>query len=389
MATGYSPQIATDGLVFYYDTGNGKSYAGEPTTNLVDNANFSNGTTNWNGNQNVTLSVETINGTRLLKISSNQTTSTPGLKSANIPVTGNTTYTLTIRAYKNDSRTAHMYATGNGTGGADIVWSTSSLNGPNPITTELTTISRTFTTPSDMTYIQVGFLWALPLTTSEVYVEYIQLEQKPHATQFVNGTRSVTEGLKDLTKNSTIDLTNAGFDSNAQLNFDGTSDYASLGTVPLTAGASTYSIEAVFRADSIKTQVIWEQNSSGVIQHQRACLILLSGGTGGFNGQSNDFHFALPYSTGTWYHWVVTIDKNASSNPIKAYSNGVLVSEGDSNSGAANLNVGTHGAAVGYKLSSNGEYFDGEIKIVKVYNRALSAEEVQANYNAIKGRFGL
>jgi hypothetical protein len=34
-------------------------------------------------------------------------------------------------------------------------------------------------------------------------------------------------------------------------------------------------------------------------------------------------------------------------------------------------------------------YFDGSISIVSLYNKALSANEVQQNYNALKGRYGL
>ena len=230
-------------------------------------------------------------------------------------------------------------------------------------------------------------IWVKP--GYKCYVGFAQQEEHPFPTALTDGTRSATEGLKDLTGNSTIDLTNVSFDSNAQMTFDGTSDRATLGTVPLAAGASTYSIEAVFKADSAKTQVIWEQNSSGVTQHQRACMILISNGYGGFNGQSNDYHSAVPYSTGVWYHWIITIDKNASTNPIKIYVNGTLYSQGDSSAGASNLNVGTHGAAVGYKVNSNSEYFDGDIKFVKVYDRVLTAKEIKSNFNAIKGRFNI
>ena len=202
-------------------------------------------------------------------------------------------------------------------------------------------------------------------------------------------TRSATEGLKDLTGNSTIDLTNVSFDSDAQMTFDGTTDFASLGTVPLTAGASTYTIEAVFKANSYATQVIWEQNHGTVTQHRRACMILLSTGTGGFNGQSNDFQSAVSYSTGVWYHWVITVDKNASSNPIKVYVNGTLDSQGDTSAGASNLNVSTAGAAIGHKVNNGTESFNGDIKLVKVYNRVLTASEAKSNFNAIKGRFNI
>ena len=33
--------------------------------------------------------------------------------------------------------------------------------------------------------------------------------------------------------------------------------------------------------------------------------------------------------------------------------------------------------------------FNGKVSNVKIYNRALSSGEVQQNYNALKGRFGL
>jgi hypothetical protein len=118
-------------------------------------------------------------------------------------------------------------------------------------------------------------------------------------------------------------------------------------------------------------------------------MILLSSGVGGFNGQSNDFHSSVPYSINTWYHWVITIDKNAGSNPIKIYVNGSLYTQGNSSGSASNLNVGTHGSAIGYKLNANDEYFAGQIPVVKVYNRLLDPEEVSLNFVAYKRRFNI
>jgi len=34
-------------------------------------------------------------------------------------------------------------------------------------------------------------------------------------------------------------------------------------------------------------------------------------------------------------------------------------------------------------------YFKGKISVVKIYNRALSAAEVQQNFNATRSRFGI
>ena len=50
-----------------------------------------------------------------------------------------------------------------------------------------------------------------------------QCELKGHATPFVNGTRSTTDGLKDLSGQANhADLSNATYDSNANLFYDGT-----------------------------------------------------------------------------------------------------------------------------------------------------------------------
>ena len=396
MATGRGLGIETDGLVFYYDTGNSiDSYLGEPTVNLASNANFSNGTTNWNANQNVTLSVETVNGTRFFKVKSNQTTSTPGFISDNITVSGNTTYTLTIRAYKNDSNGIWLYATGDGTGGSSIVWT--SANGPNPITTELTTISRTFTTPSDMTYLRIGALWSNPLTTSEVYVEYMQLEQKSHATPFVNGTRSVSGSLLDISGQGVeVDVANASFDSNAQMTFDGTDDYA---LAPISPSKTLYCLETVFyNVNAIPGN---ETAIGGPTTYQSLFRfnqdypmgVNLGGWTGGLTNEA--IHIwstgTVPYyATSTretvpsgWHHLVF----NWNGSYYDIYVDGVQQPVYAHSDGHATLIELDH-LTIGNHISPN-YAFNGDINIVKAYNRALTAAEVKRNYNAIKTRFGL
>jgi hypothetical protein len=49
------------------------------------------------------------------------------------------------------------------------------------------------------------------------------------------------------------------------------------------------------------------------------------------------------------------------------------------------MSIGVYGGYAG----SRGYYYNGDIAIVRVYNKALSASEVLFNYNALKGRFGL
>lgn len=394
---GYGKIAGTDALVFAYDTGDTRnSYKGEPTVNLASNANFSNGTTNWNANQNVTLSVETVNGTRFLKVKSNQTTSTPGFLSDNITVSGNTTYTLTIRAYKNDSNSIWLYATGDGTGGSDIVWT--SANGPNPITTELTTILRTFTTPSDMTYLRIGALWSTPLTTSEVYVEYMQLEQKSHATPFVNGTRSDTEGLKDLTGNSSINLSNVSFDSNAQMTFDGTGDFVDVdGIADFQPNNTTdgFTIEYIFKSETATSAVPvgnldstngWFQAPISTGTDIGAYLYL--NGSPGVVLRTNDNFYTNSENINKYHHVVMSLKWEDAANSF-IMVNGVdrtatrsnVVKQSTSGIPSPGLRVGKRGSSIWP--------VNGLIPIIKYYNKALTAAEVRNNYRHYKNRFNI
>ena len=90
----------------------------------------------------------------------------------------------------------------------------------------------------------------------------------------------------------------------------------------------------------------------------------------------------------TW-HQLVAVWKNPGS---ALYINGQLVSQ--NTTALADLNatatddlwyIGRNTAAGG----SNGNFFTGNQASTKIYNRALTAAEVQQNFNATRGRFGI
>ena len=88
-------------------------------------------------------------------------------------------------------------------------------------------------------------------------------------------------------------------------------------------------------------------------------------------------------STGSWYH--IGFTHNFTSNSGSIYVNGILQTTGSftvvRSDGNVNLNVGYN--------SNNATYLSGEVASFQIYNRALSANEVQQNYNAQKSRFNL
>lgn len=392
------------GLVFGYDMSeNINCYRGEPTTNIAyATNNYLNSNGNWWFNSGASIlndndtsipkpiipNVDTSN----LRIFSSQVTvaGNQHIGSSIITVSPNTQYTMSIYFWFQGSTMQtppYLRTAVNNTFVVAFNYNgnTNYLNWPRG---KWIRLSATYTTPGNETGLYMTSYTGDFVGEKVAYFGY-QLEQKDHMTPLVLGTRSGTQGLIDITNNKTVNISTVSFNSSGNIIYDGTNDYASLNSAVLSAGQSAYTIEAVFKPYSTKTQVVWEQNSAGVTQNQRACMILLSSGYGGFNGQANDYHSVIPYTPNTWYHWVIVVDKNDSNYPIKLYNNGSLYSQGIPSNGGTNLNVGTHGAAIGYKLNANDEYFHGEIPIVRIYNRLLTSSEVSVNYNNYKKRFGI
>ena len=99
----------------------------------------------------------------------------------------------------------------------------------------------------------------------------------------------------------------------------------------------------------------------------------------------------LSVETGVWNFVTVTIDAPGAgtTKTIKVYlytSSGLQTATMTS---TFDWNAGTNGNFVIGKSISNSTYFNGQIAQVYTYNRALSADEIQQNYNAYKNRFNL
>ena len=224
---------------------------------------------------------------------------------------------------------------------------------------------------------------------------------KGHATQFTTGTRSATQGLIDLKGTSTIDLTNVSFDSNAQMTFDGTNDKVELSEYLTNIDTSVLSLEFVFRTNigtgTYQPLLGWHY---GRVGHGYVCLGNFTGhwgnesisfyneGTGAtplsfaytnghsFLGDTNYHHAVIVLQTGNYQIFVdgEEITVNAS------FRNGSQSTVMQSNL----FGYGT-GPKVGIGVGSQTEgYFNGRIPITKIYNRALTAQEIRSNFNAIK-----
>ena len=97
------------------------------------------------------------------------------------------------------------------------------------------------------------------------------------------------------------------------------------------------------------------------------------------NGSYGNFNYNISNTTNTWKN--LSVSRNASSASL--YVNGVFYS-----SISISSTNGMRFRAIG--AYDNGTYpMNGQIALMQVYNRALSAQEIKQNYKATKGRFGL
>jgi hypothetical protein len=137
---------------------------------------------------------------------------------------------------------------------------------------------------------------------------------------------------------------------------------------------------------SVYTQNIWfKKNSSNVgllVDTGYAGALVYSGSIVFYYTNVSPYTLTAYYSftIGAWY--CLSLVRGSSTKEI--YLNGNILASTAStdmyDAPGTNLTVGSNGGSQ--------EFLNGNIGQVQIYNRALSAVEVQQNYNATKGRFG-
>jgi hypothetical protein len=81
--------------------------------------------------------------------------------------------------------------------------------------------------------------------------------------------------------------------------------------------------------------------------------------------------------------WMLLTISHSGSTVI-AYINAI-----QTNSAASSLVSGGGTTSIGYDINRTNYPFKGNISNTQIYNRALTASEIQQNYNALKSRFNL
>jgi hypothetical protein len=225
---------------------------------------------------------------------------------------------------------------------------------------------------------------------------------------YANGPKIVTDGLvlcldagnsksyggsgtvwNDLSgNNNNGTLTNGPtFDSNNRGNivFDGVNDFVQLSTT-ITLNTGTF--------------IVWLKRNGN--QGQYDGIMISRGGSGGnvtgINLQASNqigYHWNDNSNTWSWQNGLVAPDSNwcMAAISVSATSATAYLCKNDGIS-FANNNVSHSSTAmaniqIGQDNFSGTRFYAGNISQTYIYNRSLSSQEIEQNFNATKGRFNL
>lgn len=211
-----------------------------------------------------------------------------------------------------------------------------------------------------------GYIWGVQLTPFSYYRDYVP--KSVNKTQFTDNT--VWKNLSGSINATLVNGTSYDGGNNGVIVFDGvddriTSSFSTTSGQAVTYAGWLYSTETTatyrnFVDSTSQNPMIW-WNTSGQIE----------------------FDAALYTTTAVYRNqWVyVVLSKPAGSSAASYYVNGVLVGTGTAYT--------TPAVTPTWFNRSAGQTWKGSCSNITVYNRTLTATEIQQNFNALRGRFGL
>jgi hypothetical protein len=404
MATSYNSKIVTDGLVLCLDAANPKSYSPNVHPNPTDIYSW----VNTSVGNNCTLSRDTIQspvGTKPLKMvitGSDAYTNTYSALTWNLlPAVAGQTWTVSVWVKASITTTMEgPYIFGANSSGTYLEASSAGSTAFT-VTTSWTRISYTYTlVNASTTNLQVR-LDGTQTGGSGVTIWWdgLQVERSSSMTTFnsktnTNGTnwfdQSGNELNGTLVGSPTYSPTN-----NGNLVFNGTNQYASISYTSILTPTTSITFESFAYLDNwnitgdnrilSKTQGGGYQiglNEANMQDGFVGCLIFLG-------SSYKTSKVARTTLSAGWHHLCFTCDGRfikmyVDGNIVNTYDNGLT----ETISYSAN-NILAIAAEPNNTTGIDGAYWTGKISNIKVYNKALTSDQVLQNFNATRGRYGI
>ncbi len=382
------PSISRDGMVLYLDPANNKSFGGEPTENLLlytdgliggSWAGYCGNQTNVTGNTTDVMAPDgTFTATRIVRNDVYTCGSSSGWGlywNSTATVVSGSVYTTSVYArVASGSVTVTYGLTDGATANATIT----------PTWSRLT---YTATASSTARGLQI----VCPSMNVTYYVWGAQLEQKGYATSYVPSEASRGTRSGNITSIGTaIGYTGSmsgiiRFDSGSvgSLLLDKATGYVNLGNIPVTTNLTL--CMWVKPTSTTDGQCFFGKNSAA------GGNVFLFGYWG--SGYNIDISVAGQIGVGTktsgvWQHLALqAVDNGNTTTSMYLYRDGVYVGT-TTIATVISSATGTTQLGMEYDGAAPSDFFGGNVSTVQLYNRVLTTDEIVANYNASKSRFG-
>jgi len=173
------------------------------------------------------------------------------------------------------------------------------------------------------------------------------------------------------------------FNSNGYFDFDGTNDYVTRSNSGLGTGNPAHTLEIWANFDNINVGRWW---LAVLGQYSTGSLHWIGNSTtntqfGEYGGGAGTQNTPTLSGNGVWQHIVGTFDGTTS----QVYVNGVT----SGSSAAPTFNMTNSNIYIGLRANSIERFYNGQISVISLYDRGLTAAEVAKNYDAIRARYGL
>ena len=350
------PEISQSGLVFAYDMGNtDKSWKGAPATNLITNpTNEVIATTNeFNVFADITPIFDTY-GTGIYSISADIKSEVPG---------DITVYTASG---------AVEYNIGYYTAACESYYKRFYFNN----------INVTHTDPA-ATYSNLSFYGTYG-TGKRPSIKNVQIEKNAFCTPFVNGTRSNTQAILDLIGLNAVTASSLTYNSDNTFSFNGSTNHIITTNTGMSHGTGNFSYSCWVKFAGLPgLGTIFENGFyyAGILIRFETNVIRIYAQ---YSATSYTNAFSFTPTVGQWYNLVIT----RVGNNLLLYSNGILQSTITFGT-SINVVPGNNLMYIGMSQHAAGQCFNGQIAQALVHSKALSAEEISQNFNALRGRFGI
>jgi hypothetical protein len=170
--------------------------------------------------------------------------------------------------------------------------------------------------------------------------------------------------------------------------FNGSSDYIDLGGDKLFKTTGGHTVENWFKLDAVVSGNLYNFIGASAYTYNSWFWCVYTSRLAIWNLDPGAWYYGSTIiQPNTWYQ-AVMVTNNAGTG-IQFYLNGVA--EGGTHA-SYSFNPSYSGLKIGYIGRGNpaeARYFYGSMPITKVYNKALTAEEIFRNFCAMRGRFGI